>query len=160
MLSSASDNVNLFGKNLSNNLNLDYSGISLPVFSSRTNLKLHNISITSKMVKKVIRDLDSSKVSGPDCIPVALLENCEPELSYILAELFNTYLKESCFPDCWRIHQCSVYFRMLGKGLLLKTAAVLVFFLWLVKSLKKLVNNRIVDHLEKCGHFFRFSVWF
>ena len=100
MLSSASDNVNLFGKNLSNNLNLDYSGISLPVFSSRTNLKLHNISITSKMVKKVLRDLDSSKVSGPDCIPVALLENCEPELSYILAELFNTYLKESCFPDC------------------------------------------------------------
>ena len=52
------------------------------------------------MVKKVIRDLDSSEVSGPDCIPVALLENCEPELSYILAELFNTYLKESCFPDC------------------------------------------------------------
>ena len=160
MLSSASDNVNFFGKHFSNNSNLDYSGISLRVFSSRTNLKLHNISITSKMVKKVIRDLDSSKVSGPDCIPVALLENCEPDRSSILAEHFNTCLKESCFPDYWRIHQWSVYFRMFGKGLLLKSAAVLVFFLWLVKSLKKPVNNRIVDHLEKCGHFFRFSVWF
>ena len=39
------------------------------------------------MVKKVIMNLDLSKVSGPDCIPVAVLKNCEPELSYILAEL-------------------------------------------------------------------------
>ena len=41
------------------------------------------------MVKKVITNLDSSKASGPDCIPVMVLNNCEPELSYILAELFN-----------------------------------------------------------------------
>ena len=41
------------------------------------------------MVKKVITNLDSSKASGPDCIPVAVLKNCEPEPSYILAELFN-----------------------------------------------------------------------
>ena len=37
------------------------SGISLPVFSSRTNLKLHNISITLKMVKKVIKTLIHQK---------------------------------------------------------------------------------------------------
>ena len=41
------------------------------------------------MVKKVITNLDSSKASGPDCIPVVVLKNYEPELSYILAELFN-----------------------------------------------------------------------
>ena len=41
------------------------------------------------MVKKVITNLDSSKASGPDCIPVMVLKNCEPDLSYILAELFN-----------------------------------------------------------------------
>ena len=42
-------------------------------------------------------NLDLSKASGPDCIPVVVLKNCEPELSYILAELFNKCLKESCF---------------------------------------------------------------
>ena len=31
---------------------------------------------------------DLSKTSGPDCIPVVVLKNCEPELSYILAEVF------------------------------------------------------------------------
>ena len=55
------------------------------------------------MVKKVIMNLDLSKASGPDCIPVVVLKNCEPELSYILTELFNKCLKESCFPDCWKV---------------------------------------------------------
>ena len=50
---------------------------SLPVFPSRTNLKLH-ISVTPKMLKKVIMNLDLLKVSGPVCIPVVVLTNCEP----------------------------------------------------------------------------------
>ena len=96
----ASDKVKLFAENFSKNSNLDDSGISLPIFASRTNLKLHNISVTSKMVKKVIMNLDLSKASGPDCIPVVVLKNYEPKLSYTLAELFNKCLKESCFSDC------------------------------------------------------------
>ena len=55
VLSSASD---------SKNSNLDDSGISLPVFPSRTHLKLHNISLTFKIVKKVIMNLNLSKGSG------------------------------------------------------------------------------------------------
>ena len=35
----------VFAKNLSKNSNLDNSGISLPIFPSRTNLKLKNISV-------------------------------------------------------------------------------------------------------------------
>ena len=89
MLSSASDKAKLFTKTFSKNSNLDDSGISLPAYPSRTNLKLHNISITSKMVKNVIMNFDSSKASDPDCIPVVILKNSEPELSYMLAELIN-----------------------------------------------------------------------
>ena len=65
---------NYLRKNFSKNSNLDDSGISLSVLSSRTNLKLHNISKTPKMVKKVIANLDSSEVSYCDCIPVLVLE--------------------------------------------------------------------------------------
>ena len=100
VLSSAFDYTRLFAKKISNYSNLDDSGISLPVFCSRTNL---NISITPKMIKKVITNLDSSKATSPDCIPVVVLKNCEPDLSYILAELFNMRLKESCFPYCWKV---------------------------------------------------------
>ena len=38
--------------------------------------------------------------------------------------------------------------RILGQGLVLKTTALLVFFLWLVKS-EKLENGRLVDHIER-----------
>ena len=89
MLSSTSDTAKLFAEDFSKNSNLNDSGISLPVFSPRTNLKLHTISVTPKMVKKVIMNLDLSAASGPDCIPVVVLKNWEPELSYMLAELFN-----------------------------------------------------------------------
>ena len=53
------------------------------------------------MFEKVIMNLDLSKASGPNCIPVVALKNCEPELSYILADFFNNKrLKQSCFPHC------------------------------------------------------------
>ena len=51
------------------------------------------------MVKKVIRNLDSSKASSPDCISAVVLKHYEPELSCILAELFNMCLKESCLKE-------------------------------------------------------------
>ena len=97
VLSTASDKVKLLAKNFSKNSNLDDSGISLPVFPPRTNLKLRKISVTSKMVKKVITNLDLSKASGPDCIPVVVLKTCEPEISYIRAELFYKFMKNPVF---------------------------------------------------------------
>ena len=60
-------------------------------------------------------NLDLSKASGPDCIPVVTLKNCEPKLSYILAELFNKCLKESCFPDCWKISSVVPVFNNVGE---------------------------------------------
>ena len=114
VLSSASDKAKLFAENFSVNSNLDDSGISLPVFSSRTNLKLHKIFVTPKMVEKVIMNIDLSKTSGPDCILVVVIKNCEPELSYILAELFDKCLKESCFPDCWNVSSVVPVFKNVG----------------------------------------------
>ena len=66
VLPSASDKTKLFAENFSKNSNLDDSGISLPVFPSKTNSRLHNISVTPKMIKKVIMNLHFPKASGPD----------------------------------------------------------------------------------------------
>ena len=157
MLSSASDKAKLFAENFSKNSNLDDSGISLPVFPSRTNLKLHNVSITPITIKKVIVNLDSPKVSGPDCIPVVVLKNCEPELSYILAKLFNKCLKESCFPDCWKVSWVVPVFKNVGERSTAKNYHRVSLLSVVSKVFEKIVNNRIVDHLEKYGLFFLFS---
>ena len=47
-------------------------------------------------------------------------------------------------------------FKNVGK----RSTKLLVFFLWLVKVFEKLVDNRIVDHLEKCGFFSDFQYGF
>ena len=48
-------------------------------------------------------NLDLSRASGRDCIPVVVLKNCESELSFVLAKLFNKSLMEPCFPDGCKI---------------------------------------------------------
>ena len=159
MLSSASDKAKLFAKNFSKSSNLDDSGFSLSVFFSRTNLKLHSISITPKIVKEVITNLDSSKASIPDCIPVVVLKNCEPELSYLLAKFFSDCLKESSFPDCWKVSSMFPVFKNVGERSAARNYRP-VSLLSVVSKVKKLENNRIVDHLEKCGLFSDFQYSF
>ena len=136
--------------------------VSLYLFSllSRTNLKQCNISVTPKMVKKIITNLDLSKVSGPDCIPVVVLKNCEPELSYILAELFNKCLKESCFPDWWKVSSVVPVFKNVGERFTAKNYCPVSLLSVVSKVFEKLVNNRIVDHLEKSGLFSDFQYGF
>ena len=148
MLSSASDNAKLFAeKKLDSNLD------DLPVFPSRTNLRLHDISVTSKMVKKVIMNLDLSKASGPDRIPVVVLKNCEPYLFYMLAELFNKCLKKSYFADCGKVSSVVSVFKNVGERSAAKNYCPVSLLFVVGKVFEKLVNNRIVDHQEKSDIF-------
>ena len=105
-------------------------------------------------------NLDLSKASGPDCIPVVVLKNCEPELSYILAELFNKCLKESCFPDCWKVSYVVPVFKNVGERSAAKNYCPVSRLSVISKVFQKLVNNRIVDQLEKCGLFSDFQYGF
>ena len=102
------------------------------------------------MVKKVITNLDSSKAFGPGCIPVVVLKNSDPELSHILAKLFSMCLKETCFPNCWKVSLAIPVFKNVGER---STAENYHPVSVISKVFEKLVNNRIVDLLENCGLF-------
>ena len=65
VLSSASDKAKLLDKNIYANSNVDKSVNYLPVFSSRTYLRLHYFFVTPKVIKKLIE---------------LVLKNCESEL--------------------------------------------------------------------------------
>ena len=71
------------------------------VKNTRTNLKINNIFVSTKLVKKILANFDLSKVSAPDCIPLVILRKYEPQPSYILALIFN--MKKSCFPDSCKV---------------------------------------------------------
>ena len=112
------------------------------------------------MVEKVILNFDSSKASGPDCIPGVVLKNCEPELSYILADFFNMCLKERCFPDYWKVSSVVPVFKNVGEKSTAKNYRPLSLLSGVSKIFEKLVNNRIIDHLEKSGLFSDFEYGF
>ena len=102
-------------------------------------------------------NLDSSKVSGPNCIPVEFLKNCGPELSYILVELFNMCLNESCFPDCWKVSPVVPVSQSVGERSTAKNYHTVSLLSVVSKVFEKLINNKIVDHLEKRGLFSNFQ---
>ena len=116
------------------------------------------------MISKVMKNLDSSNASDPDFIPVMVLKNCEPELSDILAELFNKCLKQSCFPDCLKVSSVVRVFRNVGEISSTKYYRPVSLLFVVSKIFKKLQNNRIADHLDKCGLFsdfqYSFNVFF
>ena len=89
-----------------------------------------------------------------------VLKNCEPELSYILAELFSKYLKESCFPDCWKVSSVVPVFKNVGERSTAKNYHPVSLLSVVSKVFKKFVNNRIVDCLKKCGLFLDFQCGF
>ena len=159
MLPSASDKAKLFAKNSSKNSYLDDSGISLPVFPSGIYLKLR-IFLTPNMVEKVITNLDSSRASCSNRIPVVVLKNSEPEHSYILAELFKMCVNEYCFPDCWKVSSVVSGFKKVWERCAAKNYRSVSLLSLVGEVFEKLVNNRLVDHLEKCDLFSDFQCGF
>ena len=112
------------------------------------------------MVEKVIMNLDLSKASGPDCILVIVPKNCEPELSYILAEHFDKCLKESCFPKSWIVSSVVPAFKTVGERSTAKNYRPVSLLSVVTTVFEKLPDNRIVDRLEKCGVFSDFQSFY
>ena len=62
-------------------------------------------------------------------------------------------LKESCFPDCWKVLSVVLVFKDVGERSTARNYHTVSLLSVVSKVFEKLVNNGIVDHLEKCGLF-------
>ena len=84
---------------------------------------------------------------------MVVLKNCESDISYIPAELFNMCLKESCFPDCWMVSSVVPESQNVRERSTAKNYYPVSLLSAVSKVFKKIVNNSIVDHLEKYNFF-------
>ena len=82
------------------------------------------------------------------------------ELYFILDELFNKFCKKSCFPDCWKVSSVVSISKNVGERSTVKNYYPVSLFSMVNKVFEKLVHNRILDHLEKCGLFSDFQYGF
>ena len=62
-------------------------------------------------------------------------------------------MKKSCFPDCWKVSTVVPVFKNIGEMSAAKNYWPVSLHSVVSIVFEKLVNNRIVDHLEKCGLF-------
>ena len=60
-------------------------------------------------------------------------------------------LKEFCFPDCWKVSLVVPIYKNIGERSTAKNYRPVSLLSVVNKIFEKLVNNRIVHHLEKCG---------
>ena len=69
-------------------------------------------------------------------------------------------LKESCFPDCWKVSSVVPPVQNVGEGSTAKNYHTVSLLSVVSKVFERLVNNRIVDHVEKCDLFSDFQCGF
>ena len=69
-------------------------------------------------------------------------------------------LKESCFPDCWKVSSVVPVFKNVGERSTDKNYCPVSLPSVVSQVFEKLVNNRIADHLENCGLFSDFQYSF
>ena len=69
-------------------------------------------------------------------------------------------LKESCFPDCWKVSLVVPVFKNVGERSTAKNYHPVSLLSVISKVSEKLVNNRIVDQLDNCGLFSDFQYGF
>ena len=112
------------------------------------------------MVKKVIMNLDLSKAFSPDSIPLVVLKNCEPKLSYILAELFKKVSEEVLLSRLLEGLSSGPCIKNVGEWSTAKNYCPISLLSVVSKLFEKLVNNRIVDQLQRCGFFADFQYGF
>ena len=93
------------------------------------------------------------ELSSCICVPVLVLKNCEPELLYILAEFFNLCLNESWSPDFWKISSVVAILKNIWETSATESYRPASLLFLVNKFFEKLVNNMLVNHLEKFGFF-------
>lgn len=98
----SSDKAKFFARNFASNSMLDKYH-SLPDFPTLMMHKLCDFSITAQKVSTLIKSL------------VVVLKNLDPELSLILAKLFNCYMKGKCFQSVLKVPVVHPFFQNAGE---------------------------------------------
>lgn len=143
---------------------------------TRTNLRLYDLQVTPKLIKKVKTNLDLPKVPGYHCIPVVIPKKNEPEISYTVNDSLSplgTYSELKPFgwvliwtgcltgPGCWIKKWTNRVTKSLLK-LVTKIVLSLLFKLvysfnwtWMHIWTKALIRN----FSPKTGHLFGIDTW-
>lgn len=98
----AADKAELLNNTFAANAHLDDKGKVPPNLNLKTDETISTVKFWPKVVLKKLRNLDTSKATGPDGISATVLKNCAPELAPVLSKLFQISLNSKAVPSEWK----------------------------------------------------------
>ena len=123
---------------LPRNLALVTFGELLIVFSTKVNLLY--------LLYSTARRCCFLHLIKPNCLLKTFLRTLilMTQVAYMLAELFNKCMKESCFPDSWNASSVVSICKNVGERSIAKNYHSFSFLSVVSKVFEKLINNKIV----------------
>ena len=154
VLTSAANKAELFAKQFSYNSTLDDTGHVLLQIQLKTDVNLSSIHITPKLVVDVLSSFSTLlKLQAPMKSLQVALQNCSPDLFFIICRLFRKCIEESCYLSVGNRHMLSLYSKTLVRDLTFETIVLLALSLIISNVIESLIKSSLTRHLESL-HFF------
>ena len=107
---------------------------------------IDQLSIGNDGIITLIRNINPNKATGSDGISGQMLPLCDDSVILPLKIIFSNILLTSTYPDIWKLANVTPTFKK-GDKQLIKTIGQYLFFLFVVKFLKKLFSIIIIGTL-------------
>ena len=144
------DKASCFGKHFSAKCSVkeDLHQSDLPHFPRRCDTVLSQVRFRPTTVRRHLKGLEVSKVTGPDGIPARVLKHCAAELSQPLSQLFSLCFQHGTQPSLWKTANVVPIHKKRSRTAVENYRPVSLLSV-LSKVMEKVVNRRIMTYLER-----------
>ena len=125
----------------------DFVDDSFPVVHGQTSQRLCNVRFRPSTVERTLKQLDTSKATGPDGIPARVLKNAATSLALPLSRLFNQCFASGCQPASWKVAWVVPIYKRKSKSIPNNYRPVSLLSI-LSKVMESIVNRQVINFLE------------
>ena len=144
------DKTEVLNRLFANKARVSEPDAEFPNVTQKTDSRLSNIRFHSRIVKKLLLNIDTSKACGLDDISGILLKECAKELAAPLARLYQSSMDCGIFPGAWKVAKVVPVYKKGNRTQPSNYRPVALLSL-LSKIMEKIVNHAIVSHVQRYG---------
>jgi len=144
------DKAHAFGEFFASKCTLggkDFKDGVLPHVRPRSTRKLAKIHFRASEVERLLRNLDTTKASGPDGFSTRVLKECAEELAPIFARLFSKLFRLGVMPPSWKLANVVPVHKKKSKANVKNYRPVSLLSV-ASKVMESVVNRQLMNFLE------------
>ena len=152
--STAQDIARCFGRFFSKKCcleNGDFDQAGIPIFPPRCTSALNSVRfrIRPSTVRRLLRQLDPSKATGPDKVPSRVLKECAEVLAPPFSKLFSLCFRRGIQPSAWKIANVVPVYKKKKTRSETKNYRLVSLLSIVSKVMEKIISTSIMNFLER-----------